>query len=199
MPRTPVGLITPEILETIARVARQYEIPVIKITSGQRLALVGLKAEMVPEVWQQLGLGVGPAVGVCVHFVQACPGNTLCRFGVQDSLALGTRLEELFVGKEMPAKVKLGISGCTLNCGASDLRDFGAFGKRSGWTAVFGGNAGARPRIGDVIAEGLSAEGVVDLARACFDYYTAHARPKERTARFVERVGIDEFKRAVLA
>jgi NAD(P)H-nitrite reductase large subunit len=198
VPRTPLGLVTPETLEAIARVARQYEIPFIKVTSGQRLAMVGLKAEMVQEVWQQLGLEVGRAVGVCVHYVQACPGSTLCRFGIQDSLDLGMRLDKLFVGTDMPAKVKIGVSGCPFNCGESYMRDLGAFGKRSGWTVVFGGNAGARPRIGDVIAEGLTAEQVVDLARACFNYYKDHARPKERAARFIERVGIEEFKRQVL-
>ena len=43
VPRTPVGLIKPEQLEAIATVVMKYNIPVIKITSGQRLALVGMK------------------------------------------------------------------------------------------------------------------------------------------------------------
>ncbi len=41
VPRTPMGLVTPEVLENIARVARKHQIPVIKITSAQRMALVG--------------------------------------------------------------------------------------------------------------------------------------------------------------
>ncbi len=198
VPRTPLGLVTPATLETIARVARKYEIPVIKITSAQRMALVGIKPEQVEEIWQELGMEVGPAVEVCVHYVQACPGNVLCKYGMQDSLGLGTELEKLFVGMNLPAKAKIGISGCPMNCGESYMRDFGAFGKRSGWTVLFGGNSGGRPRIGDVIAEGLAKEDVVDLARKCFEYYAANARRKERTARFIERTGIEELKRAVL-
>jgi len=198
VPRTPLGLVTPDILENIAKVARKYEIPIIKITSAQRMALVGMKPEIVEEVWQELGLDVGPAVGVCVHYVQACPGNTLCKFGVQDSLGLGGKLEKLFVGMELPAKAKIGISGCSMNCGESYMRDFGAFGKKSGWTVIFGGNAGGKPRIGDVIAEGLNDEGVIDLAKKCFEYYAANGKKKKRTARFIERIGIEEFKKAVL-
>jgi len=175
VPRTPLGLVTPEILERLARVARKYELPVIKITSAQRMALIGMKPEVVEEVWKELGLEVGPAVGLCVHYVQACPGTTWCRFGLQDSLGLGAKLEELFVGRDLPAKAKIGISGCPLNCGESYMRDFGAFGKKSGWTAIFGGNAGGRPRIGDVIAEKLSDDQVIDLAKKCFDYYAAEA------------------------
>lgn len=199
VPRTPLGIVTPGILQAIARVAEKYEIPVIKITSGQRMALVGIKPEMVDEIWKDLGMGVGPAVEVCVHYVQACPGNSLCKYGLQDSLGLGAELETLFVGMELPAKAKIGVSGCPMNCGESYVRDFGAFGKKTGWTVVFGGNSGAKPRIGDVIAEGLAKDEVIVLGRKCFEYYAARAKNRERAARFIERIGVEEFKRAVLA
>ena len=96
VPRTPMGLVTPDILENIAKVARNHNIPVIKITSAQRMALVGLKPEIVEQVWKELKMDVGPAVEICVHYVQACPGNTLCKFGIQDSLGLGDKLEKIF-------------------------------------------------------------------------------------------------------
>jgi len=198
VPRTPMGLVTPDILENIARVVRKHNIPVIKITSAQRMALVGLKPEIVEQVWEELGMNVGPAFEICVHYVQACPGNTLCKLGIQDSLGLGAKLEKIFVGMDIPAKAKIGISGCPLNCGESYVRDFGAFGKKSGWTVIFGGNSGGKPRIGDVIAEKVNEEEVIEIAKKCFNYYGANANKKERTARFIERIGIDEFKKNVL-
>jgi len=197
VPRMPMGLVTPEILQNIAEVARKHNIPIIKITSAQRMALVGINPESVDQIWQELGMSIGPAVGICVHYVQACPGTTVCKLGIQDSLELGGKLEELFVGMELPAKAKLGISGCPLNCGEGYVRDFGAFGKKSGWTVTFGGNSGGKPRIGDVIAQDLSMEEVIELAKKCFDYYGSNANPKERTSRFIDRIGIDEFKKAV--
>ena len=198
VPRTPMGMVTPEILENIARVTKKYGIPIIKITSGQRFALVGMNPEMVDSVWDELGLDVGPAVELCVHYVQACPGTAVCKFGIQDSLGLADKIEKMFVGKDMPAKVKFGFSGCPNNCDEGYVRDFGAFGKKAGWTVTFGGNSGSRPRIGNVLAEGLNDEQVIDLAKKCFDFYAANAKPKERTARFVDRIGIEEFKKAVL-
>jgi NAD(P)H-nitrite reductase large subunit len=84
VPRMPLGIVTPDTLETIANVVRKYEIPIIKITSAQRMALVGMKPEVVDDVWRDLGIDVGPAVELCVHYVQACPGNTLCKLGVQN-------------------------------------------------------------------------------------------------------------------
>ncbi len=198
VPRTPMGMLTPVILENIAGVARKYEIPIIKITSGQRIALVGLKPEIIDDVWKELGMDAAPAVQLCVHYVQACPGNAVCKFGLRDSLGLGGKLEELFVGMELPAKVKIGISGCPLNCGEGYMRDLGAFGKKSGWTVMFGGNAGGRPRIGDVIAKGIDEKEVIDLAKRCFEYYRNNGKKSERTARFINRIGIEEFKKAVL-
>ncbi|AQS58079.1 NAD(P)/FAD-dependent oxidoreductase [Desulforamulus ferrireducens] len=198
VPRIPVGLVTPDLLENIARVARKYEIPIIKLTSAQRMALVGMKPEIVDDVWQDLGTAIGPAVGLCVHYVQACPGTTVCKYGVLDSLNLGLRLEELLVGYELPAKTKIGVSGCPFNCGEGYVRDIGIFGRRSGWTLIFGGNSGGRPRIGDVIAEGLSDDQVVELTMKCLNYYKENAKKMERTARFIQRIGIEEFKKAVL-
>ncbi len=198
VPRMPMGLVTPDVLENIATVARKHQIPIIKITSAQRMALVGMKPESVEQIWQELGMGIGPAVEIGVHYVQACLGTAACKFGIQDSLGLGGKVEEVFVGMELPAKAKIGISGCPLNCGEGYMRDFGAFGKKSGWTVMFGGNSGGKPRIGDVIAHDLNIEEVIELTRKCFDYYRSNAKQKERTARFIERIGIDEFKNTVL-
>jgi len=198
VPRSPVGVVTPEILEQIAGVVKKYEIPVVKITSGQRMALVGIKEEDVDPAWKDLGLDVGRATELCVHYAQACPGTAVCRFGVQDSLGLGMELEELFAGMELPAKVKFGVSGCPICCGESYVRDVGVLGKKKGWTVIFGGNSGGRPRIGDVIARDLTREDVIALVRRCLEYYAANGKKKERTARFIDRIGADAFKEAVL-
>ena len=198
VPRTPLGVVTPEILENIAKVARRYDIPLIKITSGQRIALVGMKPENVDDVWRDVQLEVGQATAPCVNYVQACPGTDVCRFGLQDSLGLGAAIDREFLGIDYPAKVKIGVSGCQINCAESYMRDLGVFGRKKGWTVVFGGNSGAHPRIGDIIAQDISQDEVMALAKKCLEYYAASARKKERTARFVERIGAEEFKKNVL-
>ncbi len=199
VPRIPMGVLTPEILEKLAQIARRYNVRIIKITSGQRIALVGFKAEDIPNVWKELAIDVGPAEGLCVHYVQACPGTETCKFGQGDSLGLAAKIEKMFVGREstVPAKTKFGISGCTLNCAESYLRDFGAFATPKGWTVVVGGNSGGRPRIGNVIAENLSDDEVLSLLQRCLAYYGNEAKPRERMPRFVERIGVEAFMKAV--
>jgi len=200
VPRLPMGILTPDILEKLASVARRYDVRIIKITSGQRIALVGLKPEDVSKAWEDLKMDVGPAEGLCVHYVQACPGTETCKFGQGDSLALAAKIEKMYVGKKdvIHAKTKFGISGCRLNCAESFLRDFGAFATPDGWSVVVGGNSGGRPRIGNIIAEKLSDDEAFELFKRCLDYYAGNARQKERMPRFIDRTGIEEFKKAVL-
>jgi NAD(P)H-nitrite reductase large subunit len=200
VPRIPMGVLTPEILEKLANVARKYDVRIIKITSGQRIALVGIKPQDVNNAWNDLELEVGPAEGLCVHYVQACPGTETCKFGQGDSLGLAAKIEKMYVGKKdfIPAKTKFGISGCKLNCAESFVRDIGAFAAPDGWTVVVGGNSGGRPRIGNVVAEKLSEEGTIELMKRILDYYAKNAGQRERLPRFIERIGAEEFKKAVL-
>ena len=99
VPRIPMGVLTPEILEKLAEVARKYAVRIIKITSGQRIALVGLKPEDVESAWKDLGMDIGPAEGLCVHYVQACPGTETCKFGQGDSLGLAAKIEKMYRGE----------------------------------------------------------------------------------------------------
>ncbi len=198
VPRTPVGLVSPEVLEAISSVVRKYNIPITKITSGQRLALVGMKREEVDMVWHDLKMEIGPAVELCVHYVQACPGTEVCKFGIRDSLGMGLKLEELYVGMDLPAKVKIGVSGCPFCCAESYVRDIGLIGKKSGWVVTFGGNSGGRPRIGDVLAEKVGDDEAVALVKRCLEYYRDNVDKKLRTARFVEKTGIEIIRQALL-
>ncbi len=193
VPGIKMGLVSPDHLVKIATVAKKYNIPILKITSAQRLAFLGMDPDDANDVWQELGEPDGLTKPVGIHYVQACPGAGLCKYGRQDSLRLGEMIQETLMGMNLPGKTKVGISGCPMNCTESYVRDLGIYGKKKGWTLIFGGNGGGNPRIGDVIAENLTTAEVLALAKRCLTYYAAHARKKERTARFMERTNLDEF------
>ena len=197
VPRLPGGLLDVNTLKRLAQVVETYQIPIVKITSGQRIALVGMKAEQLDSIWRDLGLDPGKATELCLHYVQVCPGNTVCSFGLQDSLTFGTMLEEYFSDRDFPAKVKIGVSGCPFTCAESVVRDVGVVGKKKGWTVSFGGSSTRTPRAGDILGEGLSDDQARDLIDRCLRFYAENANKKERTARFVARVGIDSIRRAV--
>jgi len=198
VPRIPGGLFSPEHLEALARVVKKYNIPIVKITSGQRIALVGLQKKDILAVYEDLKMDPGKAIELCLHYVQACPGTEVCKFGIRDSLGFGIQLENMLAGKELPAKLKIGVSGCPFCCGENFVRDIGLMGKKNGWTVSFGGHSGNRPRIGDILAEDLSDAEAINLINKCFDFYRENAKKKERTSRFIERIGLEVFKKIVL-
>jgi NAD(P)H-nitrite reductase large subunit len=197
--RMPAGIVTPEDLEKVAKVARTYRVPMLKVTSGQRIALVGLQPGDVAKALDDLGPLAKPETAPCVKFVQACLGTDMCRFGNQDSIGLAKTVDGLFKDKTFPAKIKIGVSGCPRSCGESHTRDIGIMGTNRGWTVLFGGNAGTRPRFADIIARDLTTEEALDCVQRLAEYYRANANPHERTARFMERTGMETLKSELLS
>jgi NAD(P)H-nitrite reductase large subunit len=182
------GVVTPELLERIARVAGEHAIPLIKLTRGQRVALLGIPEADLPPVADALGLD-DRLPGPCMKYVAACPGTAACRWGMQDALGLAAALEARLGGRMLPSKLKLCVSGCIRNCGTGFAYDLGFMGAGRGWTVFYGGNGGRHPRHADLDCANLTGDQAVDLAARLVDHYAANARQRERTARFVERIG----------
>jgi NAD(P)H-nitrite reductase large subunit len=192
------GLLTPQILRRLADVAEKYAIPAIKLSSAQRVVLAGVKPEDIPAIQQDLGTGLAPALGPCVHYVKACPGTTLCRLGKQDSLGLGQELDRRYHGYQLPNKCKIGVSGCINNCAETPVKDIGFVGKPKGWTVMVGGNAASRPQLAMELVEGLTGEQALAVTDRIIKFYETEGKKAERLGRFIERIGFEAFKEKVL-
>ncbi|NPB08729.1 MAG: NAD(P)/FAD-dependent oxidoreductase [Thermodesulfobacteria bacterium] len=198
VPHVPLGVVTPEFLRKIADVAEKYGVAAMKLTSADRIALVGLKEEDIDKVWEELGVQPGAAVGACVRSVKVCPGTTFCRLGQQDAIGLGAELDKRYHGYQLPAKFKIGVSGCVNQCAETCIKDLGFVGKPKGWTVMVGGCGGSRPMLARVLTENLSDEEALEIADKIVKYYEANAKKGDRLGRLIERVGFDEFKKAIL-
>lgn len=196
--RIPAGVVTHDDLLTLAEVGKKYRVPIMKITSGQRIVLAGIEPGDVSGVIRDLGPLAKPETAPCVKFVHACLGTDYCRFGNRDSIGLARVIEDQFRDQAFPAKIKIGISGCPRSCGESHTRDIGMMATAKGWTILFGGNGGTRPRLANEIARGLSDTDSLDCVRRLADYYRENARPHERTARFMERIGMEGLSSGLL-
>lgn len=184
----PSGVLTADDLEKMAAVVRKYDIPAVKITSGQRIGFYGLTLDTVHAVCEDMPFRTGG------HYVQACPGTDWCQFAHTDSIALANMIEDKFGFEPVPAKIKFGISACNLSCAESYIRDIGFIGSSKGWTMIVGGNSGRKPRLGDVIATQLSTEKAFELTRLFLAFYSKTAPQKQRTAHFIEKIGIETVK-----
>lgn len=190
-PHIPAGVVTPEILRKIADAAEKYNAQALKVTSAQRIAIVGLKPEDVPKVWDDLGMDPGHAVGLCVRSVKVCPGETFCKRGLQETLALGMEIDKLYHGMVLPSKFKMGVAGCPNKCTDSASVDLGLMGTSKGYHLYVGGNGGVKPRQADILLENLKKEQVLPVVDAVISFYKANAKPHERLGRLIDRIGID--------
>ena len=110
---------------------------------------------------------------------------------------MGREVERISKAHEA-GKVKVGVSCCPLGCAMPRVRDLGILTNAKGWMLTIGGNGGAKPGVGNVIAEGLDEEELLALLDKVYQYFEVNKNGKERTIRTVERLGVDHLKAAVL-
>jgi nitrite reductase (NADH) large subunit len=199
IPQIAGGITTPVQLRRIADVAEKYRAPMLKLTGGQRIDILGVKKEDLPNVWRDLDMPSGHAYGKRYRTCKSCVGTDFCRFGVGDSTALAIRIEQRFQGIDSPGKLKLATAGCPRNCSEAMVKDLGAVAVEGGkWEIYVGGAAGAHVRKGDILCVVDSHEDVVKFMARFIQYYRENAKYLERTYGFVERLGIEKIRSVVV-
>lgn len=199
IPRIYGGVTSADQLRRIADVADKYDVPMVKITGGQRIDLLGIKKDDLPQVWKDLGMPSGHAYAKAFRTCKTCVGTEFCRYGVGDSTGLGIKIENRFQGLESPGKLKLATAGCPRNCSEAYVKDVGAVAIEGGrWEIYVGGAAGAHIRKGDLLATVETHEEVLLYVGRFLQYYRENAKYLERTYGFVERVGIEKIRGVVM-
>jgi len=197
VPRIWGGVTSAKELRAIADVAEKYAVPTVKVTGGQRIDLLGVKKEDLPRVWKDLseaGFVSGHAYGKALRTVKTCVGKEWCRFGTQDSTGLGIKLERTTWGSWHPHKVKLAVSGCPRNCAEATIKDLGVVCVDSGYELHVGGNGGIKVRATDFLCKVATEEDVIEHCCAFLQLYREEARYLERTAPWIERVGLSHVR-----
>lgn len=190
VPRMYGGVTNADDLRRIADVVDKYNIPLVKVTGGQRLDLFGVKKEDLPLVWEELDMPSGYAYGKSLRTVKTCVGEQFCRFGTQDSMGVGIALEKKFEGLWTPHKVKMAVSACPRSCAESGFKDIGFIGIEGGWEIYVGGNGGTHLRGGDLLYKVKTDEELMEITGAYLQYYRETANYLERTSAWIERIGI---------
>lgn len=194
VPRMWGGVTTPAELRAIADAADRYAVPMVKVTGGQRIDLLGVKKEDLPAIWSDLnaaGMVSGHAYAKGLRTVKTCVGSEFCRFGTQDSTGLGIKLEKLLWGSWTPAKVKLGVSGCPRNCAEATCKDIGVVCVDSGYEISVAGAAGMDVRETEFLCKVTTEAEVMEVIAAFTQLYRENARYLHRIYKWVAKVGLD--------
>lgn len=198
VPRMWGGVTNPSELRRIADVADKYNVPMVKVTGGQRIDLLGIKKDDLPAVWKDLDMPSGHAYGKSIRTVKTCVGSEFCRFGTQNSTQLGIDLEHDLFNMWSPHKVKLAVSGCPRNCSEAGIKDVGIIGVDSGFEMYIGGNGGIKTEVAEFFVKVKTAEEVREYNAAFLQLYREEAFYLERTVHYLQRVGMEHIKKAVL-
>lgn len=197
-PHIPGGFISVAEFRKIVDTAEKYEAEAMKMTSGQRIAVIGLQEKYLDDFWRDIERNIGYAIGLCVRMVKFCPGTTYCRHGKQDAMGVGGELDHRHHGRMLSAKFKIGVSGCEYACNAPRFKEVGLLGMPDGWQISIGGTCGAKPRLGDFIAEGLDDTQAIAATDSIIKWYeSGNFKPKVRLGRIIDEMGLDAVKKAI--
>ena len=201
VPRMWGGVTSSAELRAIADVVDKFDVPMVKVTGGQRIDMLGVKKEQLPAVWNDLGKAgfvSGHAYAKGLRTVKTCVGKQWCRFGTQDSTALGIRLEKYLWGSWTPAKVKLAVSGCPRNCAEATCKDIGVICVESGFDLHFAGAAGLDIKGTVVLGHVNTFDEVEEHVSALLQMYREQGHYLERIYKWANRVSLDVIRTHIM-
>jgi nitrite reductase (NADH) large subunit len=198
IPRMRGGQTNAQQLKQIAEVAEKFNVPLLKVTGSQRIGLYGVSKEDLPKIWEELNMTSASAYAKAVRSVKTCVGASFCRFGTQDTMGLGIKLEERFEFIDTPHKFKMGVSGCPRSCVESGVKDFGIIGVENGFQIFIGGNGGTEVKEGTLLTTATTEDEVIDICGAFLQYYRETGIYAERTAPWLERLGFENVQKILL-
>ena len=201
VPRMWGGITTPDELRAIADAADKYAVPTVKVTGGQRIDLLGVKSEDLPNIWADLnaaGMVSGHAYSKGLRTVKTCVGTDHCRFGTQDSTGLGIKMEKILWGSWTPHKLKLAVSGCPRNCAEATCKDIGVVCVDSGYQVSIGGAAGMDVKETEFLCQVATEGEVLDVVRAVTQLYRENAKYLDRIYKWLGKVGMEWVQERVV-
>ena len=92
----------------------------------------------------------------------------------------------------------MGVSGCPRSCVESGVKDFGVIGVENGFQIYIGGNGGTEVAKGQHLTTVETEDEVIRLCGAVMQYYRETGIYAERTAPWLNRLGLDHVKEVVL-
>ena len=194
-PRIPGGFVTPEIMRKLADVAERYH-GTLKITSGQRVAILNLQAEDVEKAWADLDMAPGVLSPYSVKNIEICPAS-FCKRARQNSMKLAMKIEKRYYGAATPNRTKIAVVGCLNGCSSANAKDIAVLANEEGFIIRVGGSAGYHPRLPNQLAEKLSDQEAYDFVEAIYTFYCETAEMGEKLGPYIDRIGLVAFKAGV--
>ncbi len=202
----PQGNLTAEQFRRLAALADQYGDGAARFTLHQNVVLTGVpggNTGLLRRRLRESGFrteGAGELADVVT-----CPGAATCNLGLTRSMDLGAQLSRALLEEADPLgrQITIRISGCPNSCGHHHVGQIGLYGnarKLQGETAPFyqlllgGGRRNGATRFGQPVLA-VPARFAPEAVERILAFYKAERHPNETFLEFVDRQGVDAFRR----
>jgi len=218
--KIPNGILTTQQFRGLGEMAEKYGRGYAEITDRQDMQLHWIDGEDAENVFAQLER-IGFATDKCgqaypgarygdVRNVVGCPVAGLDIQEIFDASQIVREVTGFFTGNrayfDLPRKFKMSISGCAINCTASEIQDL-AFAAvrhpdgRVGFSLFAGGGIGAGARLADPIDVFVEPKDVLEVARGFVEVYKENgpreAKAKARFKWLVQSWGTEKLRSMV--
>ncbi len=125
--RIPGGHLKADTLEKYSTVAKKYGRDYVHVSTRQGIEIPWIHIKNIPKLLKdlkKLNILKG-ACGPRSRNLIACPGDSVCRFGLVDTEKLAKKLDSVAFGKDVPKKFKVAITGCLNSCAKPQENDLG--------------------------------------------------------------------------
>ncbi len=197
-PRIPAGIISVKELRNLIDVVESEGAENVKF-SGETVFVWG-EGEHPPENIAELSgkEGIDFKFGG-VRPVKLCSAETFCQRFQRPVRDLALELDKRYYGRQINAKLVIGVAGCQRSCSEPGIKDVGVRAHPKGYEILVGGCAGLKPRIAWSLCIVPTKERVLEIVDAIVDYSERNCKRSYRLGVTVEKRGIDAFKEEVLA
>lgn len=252
---TTAGNLTSDQVRCLSDIADMYGKGYMGFTTRQCIEIPWIKEELIPLVKRKIaeaGLKTG-GTGFTVVGVAGCKGS-ICKYGLIDSQEIARKLDEKFLGMDLPGKFKIGITACPNNCVKAPISDLGFMAQneprveidickgckicertckvkaieivdkkavinydkclscgqciktcpfkamkleKEGIVMYIGGKFGRDIRLGNRVIRYVNVDEIESLSEKVINYYKESGEKGERLGKTIDRLGIDNIKRAL--
>jgi ferredoxin-nitrite reductase len=218
--KVPGGVLTPEQVRTIGRIARDFAhgpIPnphfgnnFLDLTTRQDVQMHWIRMGDVPEIWRRLeevGITTVQACGDSARNVLCCPVSGLGREEALDASPVAQAISGYFTGNReyanLPRKFKMSVTGCLEDCAQAEINDIGMLPARRedgtlGFNVRVGGGLSDGPRMASDIDVFVEPEEAVEITRGIAQVYgelgNRENRWTNRLRYLVQELGPEGFR-----
>jgi sulfite reductase (ferredoxin) len=194
------GRISGTILTSVGDIVEKYAASGVRLTSYQKLVVIGVKKEDIASVISDLAeIGLEAEPSNWRRNTMACTGIEFCKLAIVDTKerarSLVTELEERF--PELDTPISINVNGCPNACARTQIADIGLKGQLvmdddgnqvGGFQVHLGGGIGLHNTLGKKLrAHKVTSAGLGDYVSVVVGNYLIDREPAESFAQWVER------------